>query len=250
MLLWSRAGIATAQARTLIEALQSVSDYGLSPADYGAAGLVTELAALAARPDATSDCSRVDRDLTSAALALVQNLHFGGIDPHAAGFDMPSRAERFDATAIIGQLATRTDTSAVLAAAEPGYLHYRLLRHSLARYRAIAAAPDLPALPHLPRRSVKPGEYYAGAPQLRRRLAAVGDLPAEQASRTDLVLDEDLVAALKRFQYLHGLAEDGALGAGTLTALRVPFTQRVRQIELMLWCRVTLRTSRDCPRPA
>ncbi len=234
-LLWSRAGIATAQARALIEALQSVSDYGLSATEYGAPGLNAELAALSAKREASfADWSRFDRDLTSAALALVRNLHFGRIDPHAAGFDMPARSEGFDATALLEQLATRTDTSAVLAAAEPRYLHYRLLRQSLARYRELAAATDLPALPPLPRRSVKPGEPYAGAPQLRRRLAAVGDLPEPQASRTDLVLDEDLVTAIKRFQYLHGLAEDGALGASTLAALRVPLAQRVRQIELTL----------------
>lgn len=234
-LLWSRSGSATAQARALLATLQSVSDYGLSAADYGGARLGAQLDALSAKRDATAaDWSGFDRDLTSAALALVGNLHFGRVDPHAAGFDVPSRAQGFDPAAIVEQLAVRSDTAAVLAAAEPGYLHYRLLHESLARYRALAAAPDLPALPPPARRSVKPGDPYAGAPQLRARLAAVGDLPAQQAARTDPVLDDDLVAAIKRFQYLHGLAEDGALGAGTLNALRVPFAQRVRQIELTL----------------
>jgi len=234
-LLWSRGGVATAQARALIEALQSVSNYGLSAGDYRAAQLALELERLSAqRPASPADWSAFDRELTGSALTLVRHLHFGRIDPHAAGFDMPVRAERFDAASLVEQLAARMDTGAVLAAAEPGYLHYRLLRQSLGRYRELAATADLPALPPLPRRSLKPGEFYAGAPQLRRRLAAVGDLQEPQASRTDLVVDEDLVAAIKRFQYLHGLAEDGALGAGTLAALQVPFTQRVRQIELTL----------------
>lgn len=235
--LWSHAGIATAQARALITALQSVSDYGLSAADYGAAGLATELAALSAQRRATSaDWARFDRELTSSALMLVWHLHYGRIDPRAAGFDLPPRSDDFDAVSLVEELTVHADPGAVLAAAEPRYLHYHLLRQSLARYRRLAAGPDLPALPPLPRRSVKPGEYYAGAPQLRRRLAAVGalNLSAQQASRTDLLLDEDLVAALKRFQYLHGLAEDGALGARTVFALKVPFAQRVRQIELTL----------------
>jgi murein L,D-transpeptidase YcbB/YkuD len=234
-LLWSRAGGATAQARALIDTLQSVSRYGLSPADYGAAGLAAELEALSANHAATAAAwSRFDRELTGAALALVEHLHSGRIDPHTAGFDMPARTQRFDATAVVEQLAARNDTSAVLAGAEPGYLHYRLLRQSLERYRELASAPDLPALPPLPRRSVKPGESYAGAPQLRRRLAADGELAPQQGVRTDPVLDDELVTALKRFQYLHGLAEDGALGASTLAALKVPFAQRVRQIELTL----------------
>lgn len=234
-LLWSRGGIATAPARALVETLQSVSDYGLSAGDYDATRLATELAALSVQSPATSaDWAGFDRELTGTALTLVRHLHFGRIDPRAAGFDMPARAEGFDAAAIVEQLAGRSDTRAVLAAAEPGYLHYRLLRQSLARYRELAALTGLTALPPLPRRSVKPGESYAGAPQLRERLAAVGDLPAQQAARTSLVLDEDLVAAIRRFQYLHGLAEDGALGGSTLAALRVPFAQRARQIELTL----------------
>lgn len=234
-LLWSHSGAATPEARALLEALQSVSLYGLSAADYAGSGLAARLAILSANHEAApADWSRFDRELTSAALTLVQDLHFGRIDPRAAGFDMPARAEGFDPAAVVGQLATRSDTAAVLSAVEPNYLHYRLLRQSLARYRELAAAPQLPALAPLPRRSVKPGEDYAGAVQLRARLAAVGDLSPQQAARTDPMLDDALVAGLKRFQYLHGLAEDGALGNSTLAALRIPFAQRVRQIELTL----------------
>lgn len=234
-LLWSHSGAATPEARALLEALQSVSIYGLPAADYGGSGLAARLAALSANHEAPpADWSRFDRELTSAALTLVQDLHFGRIDPRAAGFDMPPRAEGFDLAAVVGQLATRNDTAAVLSAVEPNYLHYRLLRQSLARYRELAAAPQLPALAPLPRRSVKPGQYYVGAAQLRARLAAVGDLPPQQAARTDPMLDDALVTGLQRFQYLHGLAEDGALGRSTLAALGVPFAQRVRQIELTL----------------
>lgn len=234
-LLWSRLGLPTPQARALVEVLQSASDYGLSPGDYRAATLATELAALAAQRQAGSGAwSRFDRELSSSALTLVRHLHYGRVDPRAAGFDLPARSEGFDAVGLVGQLAVSRDTAAALAAAEPRYLHYHLLRESLARFRALAAAPEPPALPPLPHRSVKPGEYYAGAALLRGRLAAVGELPPQQAARSDPLLDADLADALRRFQHLHGLAEDGALGASTLAALRVPLAQRVRQIELTL----------------
>jgi len=234
-LLWSRAGAATPQAHALVETLQSVARYGLSPEDYAAAALSAQLTALgASRAAAPAQWAAFDLDLTTAAFTLVRHLHFGRVDPRAAGFDLPARTEGFDAAAVVGQLASQHDPAAVLAAVEPDYLHYRLLRRSLTRYRELAAAPAPPALPRPARRSVKPGEYYAGAPQLRRRLAQTGDLPPEEAGRADPLLDDDLVAALKRFQYLHGLAEDGALGATTLAALEVPWAQRVRQIELTL----------------
>lgn len=233
-LLWNRAGKATPQARAFVELLQSAAIYGLQPQDYQAAELAAGMTALEARPAGFAEWRRLDLALSGAALALVRDLHYGRIDPRAAGFDMPPRTESFDAAALVEQLAAAGDPATVLASIEPGYLHYRLLRQSLARYRDLATAPALPALPPLPRRSVKPGELYAGAAALRRRLAATGDLPPGQLSRTDELLDEELVAALERFQHLHGLSEDGVLGAATLAALRVPFAQRVRQIELTL----------------
>jgi len=233
-LLWSRAGVVTPQARALVSTLESADRYGLSAESYQAAELAAALAADTAAKPTAAELRRLDLALTGAALALVRHLHYGRIDPRAAGFDMPKRPADIDAAAIVAQLAAGEDPEAALAAIEPGYLHYRLLRESLARYRQLAAAPALPPLPPLPRRSVKPGEAYAGAPALRRWLAANGDLSPGQAGRTEAALDEELVAALKRFQYLHGLAEDGALGAATMSALRVPFAQRVRQIELTL----------------
>ncbi|MDE2137336.1 MAG: peptidoglycan-binding protein, partial [Gammaproteobacteria bacterium] len=233
-LLWSRAGQATAAAHALVATLQAASRYGLSGADYGAPALAAELAALEAHPDAAAaGWSHFDRALSRAALAVIHDLHFGRIDPRSAGFDLPARTEAFDATAVLGQLASRDDPQAVLAQIEPAYLHYRLLLQALTRYRDLAAGPRPPDLPAL-HRSVKPGEYYAAAAQLRQRLALEGDLPPQAAARTEPLLDEDLVAALKRFQYLHGLAEDGALGRNTLAALEVPFARRVRQIELTL----------------
>jgi murein L,D-transpeptidase YcbB/YkuD len=233
-LLWSRADVVTPQALELLRVLQSAGSYGLRPEDYQAAALGAGLAALASHGATGAERRRLDVALTSAALDLAQHLHYGRIDPRTAGFDMPPRRESFDAAAIVAQLATTGDTTAVLTAIEPGYLHYRLLRQSLARYRALAAAPALPPLPPLPRKSVKPGEVYAGAQTLRAWLAATGDLPPAAAARGEPRLDAELVGALERFQYLHGLAQDGSLGAATLGALRVPFAQRVRQIELTL----------------
>ena len=43
-----------------------------------------------------------------------------------------------------------------------------------------------------------------------------------------------LVRAVRSFQRRHGLDPDGAIGPATMTALRVPLAQRVRQIELTL----------------
>jgi murein L,D-transpeptidase YcbB/YkuD len=70
---------------------------------------------------------------------------------------------------------------------------------------------------------------------LRHLLVAIGDLPADSAApETDLTLDPALVAALKQFQTLHGLAPDGALSKETFRHLTTPLLHRVEQIELTL----------------
>jgi L,D-transpeptidase YcbB len=233
--LWSRAGAVTPQARAVVGVLRGCATYGLRPEDYRAEPLAGELDALLATPSFTAaQWMAFDVALSDAALHLLHDLHFGRIEPRAAGFDMPPRRESFDVAQYLEELATRADAGAVLAEVEPGYLHYRLLQQSLARYRELARTPGLTELPALARRSVLPGEAYAGAPALRTLLAALGDLPRGQAARSDPVLDTDLVTALKQFQYLHGLREDGTLGRGTYAALTVPLAQRVRQIELTL----------------
>jgi L,D-transpeptidase YcbB len=234
-LLWSRAGVATSQAHALLTALLGCAAYGLRPEDYRAEALARELDALVSMPGSPAvRWTEFDVGLSEAALRLVHDLHFGRVEPRAAGFDMPQRAEAHDDGLYLEQLASRTDTAAVLAEVEPHYLHYRLLQDALARYRKLSATNGLTSLPPLPKRSVLPGDGYAGAPALRKLLAAVGDLAPEQAGRTDPVLDAELIAGLKRFQYLHGLRQDGALGRATYAALTVPLAQRVRQIELTL----------------
>lgn len=61
----------------------------------------------------------------------------------------------------------------------------------------------------------------------------MGDLAADQ-STPPARYDGAVVDGVKRFQRRHGLQADGAVGASTAAALRVPPTFRVRQIELAL----------------
>jgi L,D-transpeptidase YcbB len=233
-LLWSQGGTVSAAARAMLQSLHAASDYGLRASDYGGDALAAQLAALGAEPAASAQWQQFDTALSNAVLLFIHDLHCGRVDPRAAGFDMPARRETFDARARLEQLAAAPDPNSVLAAVEPNFLHYRLLRQALAHYRQLAATAGLTALPPLPGRTLAPGQSYRGAPALRRLLAALGDLPPQYAASEDPTLDAALVAALKDFQYLHGLREDGALGRSSYAALTVPLAQRVRQIELTL----------------
>jgi murein L,D-transpeptidase YcbB/YkuD len=234
-MLWSRSGSATTQCRHLVDTLQHAAIYGLSAGDYDAELLAAHLLALEGRNGAVAGgWPAFDLALSRVALIFLSDLHYGRIDPRAAGFNLPARPDRLDGAALLEQLSMDPDTTGVLSSVEPQYAHYRLLRTVLVRYRALAAIPGLTSLPPLPAGRVKPGQVYVGAPALRRLLTELGDLAPTTAPRDDLILDGALSAALRQFQFRHGLRQDGTLGRDTFAALTTPLMQRVRQIELTL----------------
>ncbi|MDE2347816.1 MAG: L,D-transpeptidase family protein [Gammaproteobacteria bacterium] len=233
--LWSGASRLTPQGAALAATLLRARDFGLNPRDYAAASIAAleaRLAVSAAPP--LADRMRFDVALTRAAIRLVSNLHYGRVDPRAAGFDIGPRREDLDVAATVRALASATDVARALAAVEPPFLHYRLLEHALGFYRALQAEPGLTQLPPLPGRALRAGDSYAGAEALRRRLRAVGDLAPAVGADPGTAIDPALDAALMRFQERHGLNVDGILGRQTFAVLTTPMAVRVRQIELTL----------------
>jgi len=237
-LLWSAQAKLTVQAQGLLDVLSKVASLGLRPGDYDE----PELAALAAQLHADSpesDWALFDHRLTRAAVQLIQDLHYGRIDPRAAGFELPEPRADLDVAAAVVALAAAPNEAAAVAAVEPQFYHYQLLKQALARYRALLPDNSLTQLPSPGKRTLHAGDAYPGAPALRRLLRAEGDLVApgdapSDAAAADTRLDADLVAGLKHYQDRHGLEPDGSLGAATFAALTTPIAARVRQIELTL----------------
>ena len=226
------AGTLGPQALALLQAMRTADQRGLNPDEYEAAKILIEAGTRAGA--ASPHLAQVDVAISIAATRFVTHLHNGRIDPNAVGFEMPARS-LFDVGKALQDLATSTDTAATLAQIEPHFIHYRLLKQALATYRRLALQPELTQLPPLPARSVKAGEDYAGAAALRTLLSALGDLAADSTpGDADAALDEQLVDAIKRFQFRHGLRQDGALGRQTYAELTRPLSMRVRQIELTL----------------
>jgi murein L,D-transpeptidase YcbB/YkuD len=236
--LWSHERAATPQAIEAIAQLRAAENVGLRSADYEANGLLYFLIDLLTTPSAGDDqWALFDVGLTTALLTYVRDVHFGRVDPKAAGLDLTVEHARLDLPPLIESLSQSHSVAAVLRDLEPPFKHYELLKRALVHYRELSQVPGLTRLPPLPARSVKPGETYSGAPQLRALLHALGDLP-ERAPASEgpaaMTFDASLVEGLQRFQNRHGLAADGALGRGTYAALTTPLNTRVAQIERTL----------------
>lgn len=229
---WVRDGAPTRQAVQMNKALGDAQRFGLASHAYQS-GLSDAQRQMVASGDANADLlHRYDRDLSQRASRFATHLRYGRVNPLHAGFELPTRTVSTDEN-IVAQLAHSNDVEAALSALEPTPAPYRMLKEALASYRQLNEE-RLEPLPALPTRVVRPGESYANAELLRRRLVVLGDMPADTTPSIDDVLDESLVLGLKSFQARHGLQADGVLGKQTHAALNVPMQRRVRQIELSM----------------
>jgi len=229
---WIQGGQPSPQALALIQVFRDVSKRGLEPEDYDASRWDARLQALK-QPNA--DPVPFDVALTVCAMRLVSDLHIGRINPEHFHFGLSVEGKKYDLPRFLReQLIPAADVSAVLDGVEPPFGGYRRSRAALARYAELARGAAIETLP-APAKSIRPGEQYAGAAPLRRRLALVGDLPPDAPAPADpAVYDAALSEAVKRFQGRHGLDADGRLGAGTVQEINVPLADRVRQLQLAL----------------
>jgi murein L,D-transpeptidase YcbB/YkuD len=104
------------------------------------------------------------------------------------------------------------------------------LRTAIAEYREIAARGGWQAIP--PGSKLELGGQGPRVPALRRRLIVTGDLIGSESQAEQF--DEQLAAAVRRFQVRHGLEPDGIVGAETLAALNVPIERRLTTMALNL----------------
>ena len=230
---WIRDSIST-QAIGVIATLQRADTFGLRAGDYCADALRAGARTLAAAAPPAESLAQFDVDLSTAALRLIVHLQRGRVTPRQAGFHLPTPARSLDPAQALRSLSTAADLNVAFERYEPQSARYRALKQVLARYRTLAAQPELTQLEPMSARKIEPGAGYAGAQRLRVLLTAVGDLPENAASNPAQVIDPALVDAIKRFQGRHGLNSDGVIGEKTYAALTTPLAQRVRQIELTL----------------
>src|SRR6185503_1751953 len=217
-------------ADELLAAIEGSYDDGLDPADYQLA-LLQELTREVRQPSATATLrGQYDVLMTESLLRLGRHLSFGKVD--AATFDAKWNygrgiADR-DIPREIEEALAAGDLGRRIEALKPTHRLYLGLKRELARYRAASTSELQPIRAGT---ALKPGESDARIPLLRARLAASGDLDAATAGGSQ-DYDAALESAVRRFQARMGLEADGVAGAGTIEALNVPVSERIRQLRI------------------
>jgi L,D-transpeptidase YcbB len=221
-----------------LAALGAAGDHGLNPADYDAAPLGQQWAAIKAGSASAPERALFDLGLSVAAARLIRSVHMGRVDPRTMQWGYTVVPKTIDVAAVVKEVREGKGLGAMVDALQPPFAHYARARKALAAYQSMARAGEPPLVPALPKgqRKVEPGATWDGVPQLATRLGALGVLAGGSlgAVAGGTVYSPPLVQAVKRFQERHGLEADGVIGPGTLKALNVPLAQRVTQIELAM----------------
>lgn len=222
--IWIGADGVTAGARAAYATLAKTDEDGLEPLDYAVPVIGERLSA-----SDTATQAELEVMLSRAVVGYAGDLKAGRLVPNEVDSEFQIHPERPDAGLILTGAALAGDVTTYLAGFAPQTPNYARLKQMLADYRAIAARGGWRQVTE--GESLKPGMVDIRIPAIRGRLVEAGDLAADQANGSD-VFDPVLEAAVKRFQWRHGLDQDGVIGNKSVAAMNVPVEARIEQILL------------------
>lgn len=212
--LWPKAETAT----LITEVLAASGQHGLNPADY-------HVDAIKARLEKGG--LELDLLLTDGLMRYVSDVRGGRVSPRQLkGFRYVS-VEAFDPVAVVLAAAAAPDLGVYLEGVPPKSAVYRGLVEALAKLREIEAAGGWSAIAD--GRKIEPGNVSPRVADLRKRLAASGELGEAQLNDSTKY-DQALVQAVKAYQHRNGLEDDGVVGRGTLGMLNIPVGYRIQQV--------------------
>ena len=216
-----------ASAASLIEAIAGTREHGLRPEDYHLQAILT----LRGRERDAAEAAQYDLLLTQAAAKLAAHMHYGKTDPRKfdRNWNISAPVTQDDLLRLLTAVAEAGKPGEVLEKSAPQHWFYESLKFTLALQRKAVADGGWGTVDA--GETLKPGMDDPRVKGLRARLKASGDYKGE-ADGT--VYDDELVAAVKRFQELHGIDPDGAIGKRTLAELNVTAGQRVDQVRVNL----------------
>jgi L,D-transpeptidase YcbB len=234
---WVRGMQPTSQAQEVIALLLKADEKGLSAEDYDGSRWNSRLVKLspAVQRPTEVDALRFDAALTVCLMRYISDLHIGKVNPRHFDFGINVETKKYDLPEFLkNNLVDGSKLANVLIQVEPPYPGYWREILALQVYKELAQKDDGEQVPQV-KKTVAPGDTYAGVPRLIRLFHLTGDLPASADVPADAtVYQGPLVDAMKNFQRRHGLEPDGRIGAQTIADLNVPLSQRVRQIQLTL----------------
>ena len=249
---WLKGTKPTEQARQMMAAFAASGTDGLDPEDYDSAPVAAQdssrWSARVASIKTAQDRAAFDMAMTVSAMRYLNDEHNGRVDPKRFNFGVDIKQKRYDlAKFLTEKIISSGNVGAVLVTVPPQSNEYK---RTLAAYRhwlELAKQDPGGGLPPVARQ-LKPGDAYAGAARMRALLVLDGDLNEDVANatapnstaNTDKAAapakryDPGWAAAVRHFQFHHGLQADGKIGPPTIAAMNVPTAERADQLAIAL----------------
>ncbi|HEX7374669.1 MAG TPA: L,D-transpeptidase family protein [Steroidobacteraceae bacterium] len=220
----------------LITSIKGMATDGLDPENYHLKTLRSYRNDMNGRPLPAAEQADLEMVAMDALMLATYHLYEGKVDPVKLSSQWnytPRPVPQDNPLELLSRAVDNGNIAAIFDASRPQHVWYQRGRERLREYREIAAAGGWSSLADGP--TMKLGATDARVPALRHRLQITKDMEATpEAYPPSQVFDEALEAGVKHFQERHGLAADGAVGAGTRTALNVPVSDRIDQIRVNL----------------
>lgn len=231
--LWT--GPADVQRRqALVQALSESGDQGLPSSHYGLDELINAVHAAVTE----GDRGRLEVAMSVAFLAYAVDLRSGVLEPAKIDPGILREIIRPDPAELLSELAASPNPAAYLRALEPDAPEYaRLVKEKL----LLESFAGDQRLGLIRADTLHPGEANDSVIALRDRLIAFGYM-----SRTATgIYDQQIQAAVQRFQLDQGLNADGVAGATTIAMLNLAQQDRLKAVVVAL---ERLRWMGDTPR--
>ena len=209
-LLWVDDKGVNERAKLAMAEIAKADDYGLRASDYA---LPKPEEYSAADTKATDWLADAEVKISYAVLDYANDARGGRLDPQRLSENLDPSLALPNPSEVIASIAFRSDPAAYLRSFQPDQPQFEALRQKLLEARGGKTAPEPPkpdvvTIPDGP--VLKLGVENEQVALLRKRLN-VETAPGGNEN----MFDRDVLEAVKRFQYAHGYAPDGLVGAGT-----------------------------------
>jgi L,D-transpeptidase YcbB len=232
-LAWFRDNDVVPEAEKFLNVVNEASKEGLQSQNYRVGDIEKMLKAYEAKDG--EDSSRlelqknIDLALTGSYFNYASDFYKGRIDPKAASnVKWDVKDNKIKLHKALQTILKERDSTYPYYEFEALHAGYKNLRSALEKYRAIEAKGGWTKVDLGNKKSLAKGDSSIAVVALRKRLN-----PEQKINANDKRMryfDADLESQVKKFQMLHGLKEDGAVGGNTLAQMNVPVQERINQI--------------------
>ncbi|MEP7454886.1 L,D-transpeptidase family protein [Phyllobacterium sp. SB3] len=220
--IWTASYDVTPKAKAVVELFAKAAESGLDPQDY-AVKVPSDDYDRSDIPARLKELAEFELSLSARALRYAMDQGDGRVNPNRLSGFHDLNTDNVKPRAVIDQLASTKDASAVLAGFEPQNKFYTELKQNLHEIADVAG----PSVHIAPGTLIRPGESN---PELKNVVALIrAKAPKEyllqhdailQANETAETYDLSLVDAVKDYQKSQGRQADGVIGNATIKSLQ------------------------------